>query len=88
MAFNMALRRMEDYAEYTPHGFRSSFKDWATETTAFANLVSEAALAHVVSDKTEAAYRRGDLFNKRRKLMDAWADYVTQPGAKVVRMRV
>ena len=59
----------------TNHGFRSTFKDWAAETTATPNVVSEAALAHVVSDKVEAAYRRGDLLEKRRELMEAWAAF-------------
>ncbi len=54
-------------------GFRSSFKDWASEATHTPNVVSEAALAHIVADKTEAAYRRGDLLAKRRKLMAEWA---------------
>jgi integrase len=68
------------------HGFRSSFKDWALETTAFPNEVSEAALWHVVEDETEAAYRRGDLFEKRRRLMAAWAEYCErgQPTAEVI----
>jgi integrase len=60
---------------YTVHGFRSSFRDWAAEQTSFPNIVAEAALAHVIGDKTEAAYRRGDLLEKRRDLMQAWADY-------------
>jgi integrase len=64
---------------YVPHGFRSTFRDWAAETTNFQNHVVEAALAHVVSDKVEAAYRRGDLFEKRRKLMEAWAAYCARP---------
>jgi integrase len=64
----------------TVHGFRSSFKDWAREQTSFPNELSEAALAHVIRDKTEAAYARGDLFDKRRKLMDSWAAYCA--GAK------
>jgi integrase len=59
----------------TVHGFRSAFRDWAAETTAFSSEVIEAALAHVIADKTVAAYARGDLFEKRRRLMDAWADY-------------
>ena len=63
----------------TVHGFRSSFKDWAREQTSFPNELSE-ALAHVIRDKTEAAYARGDLFDKRRKLMDTWAAYCA--GAK------
>lgn len=62
-----------------PHGFRSSFKDWAAETTNIPNMVSEAALAHAIGDKTEAAYRRGDLFAKRQHLMTDWAKYCTTP---------
>jgi len=61
--------------EAVPHGFRSSFRDWAAEQTDYANEVAEMALAHVVSNKVEAAYRRGDLFEKRRQLMQDWADY-------------
>ena len=72
----------------TVHGFRSTFKDWARERTGFAGEVSEAALAHIIGDKTEAAYARGDLFEKRRKLMDAWATYCTTPAAgKVLAFR-
>ena len=59
----------------TVHGFRSSFRDWAAETTAFPGEVVEMALAHAIRDKTEAAYRRGALLEKRRRLMEAWADY-------------
>jgi integrase len=59
----------------TVHGFRSTFKDWAHEWTNFPNEVSEAALAHVIGDKTEAAYRRGDAIEKRRRLMEAWAKF-------------
>ena len=58
-----------------PHGFRSSFKDWASECTSSANEISEMALAHAIDDKTEAAYRRGDLMAKRRLLMEEWAAY-------------
>jgi integrase len=74
MAMLALLRRM-GHADLTSHGFRSAFKDWASERTSFANEISEAALAHVIKDKSEAAYRRGDLFDKRRALMDAWAVY-------------
>jgi len=63
----------------TVHGFRSSFRDWAAERTHFPNEVCEAALAHVIQNKAEAAYRRGDLFEKRRKLMDAWATFCDTP---------
>jgi hypothetical protein len=58
--------------DFTVHGFRSSFRDWVEETTNYSGAVAEAASAHVVGDKVEAAYRRGDLFEKRRKLMAAW----------------
>jgi hypothetical protein len=69
------------------HGFRSSFRDWAGEETSIAREVAEAALAHVIGDKAEQAYRRGDALEKRRVLMTAWADYLTgtQP-ANVVRI--
>ncbi len=74
----------------TAHGFRSTFRDWAAERTSFPSEVVEMALAHAVSDKVEAAYRRGDLFDKRRKLMDAWASYCAKPEGvrgKVVPLR-
>jgi integrase len=74
MALLMVLRRM-NRGDLTAHGFRSTFRDWAAECTNFPAEVAEAALAHVVGDKVEAAYRRGDLFEKRRRLMDAWATY-------------
>jgi integrase len=77
MAFEMVLRRMK-IEDATPHGFRSSFRDWAAECTSFANEVCEAALAHVIENKAEAAYRRGDLFEKRRKLMEAWGVYCAE----------
>lgn len=73
-AMDAMLERM-GYAHVTVHGFRSTFKDWASEETDFANEVSESALAHVIDDKTEAAYRRGALLRKRRALMEAWAAY-------------
>jgi integrase len=78
MAMEMVLRRMK-IENATVHGFRSSFRDWAAECTNFPNEVCEAALAHVIENKAEAAYRRGDLFDKRRKLMDAWAAYCGTP---------
>ena len=72
----------------TVHGFRSAFRDWAAECTNFPSEVCEAALAHAVANKVEAAYRRGDLFEKRRKLMGAWAIYCVAPKAgKVVAFR-
>jgi len=63
----------------TVHGFRSSFRDWAAEQTHFPREVAEMALAHAIPSAVEAAYRRGDLFEKRRRLMDAWSDYCTSP---------
>ena len=74
----------------TVHGMRSAFKDWASETTSFANIVSEMALAHAISDKTEKAYRRGDLLLKRTKLMEAWERFCTTPrvAGTVTAMRV
>jgi integrase len=78
MSLEMVLRRMKIEGA-TVHGFRSSFRDWAAECTNFPNEVCEAALAHVIGNKAEAAYRRGDLFDKRRKLMDAWAAYCGTP---------
>ncbi len=71
MAMTELLRRMGQ-GSVTVHGFRSSFRDWAAERTSFPNEVVEMALAHVVGDKAEAAYRRGDLFEKRRRLMAEW----------------
>jgi integrase len=75
MAMLMLLRRM-GRGELTVHGFRSTFSDWAAEQTTTPTEVREMALAHAVSDKVEAAYRRGDLFAKRRRLMAAWARFI------------
>ena len=87
MALEMVLRRMK-IDGVTVHGFRSAFRDWAAECTNFTNEVCEAALAHVIENKAEAAYRRGDLFEKRRKLMEAWAVYCGAPKlGKVVALR-
>lgn len=73
MVFLMLLRRMK--IKITAHGFRSSFRDWASEQTNIPSAVCEAALAHAVKDKTEAAYNRTDLFDKRRELMNLWSNY-------------
>jgi integrase len=84
MAMEMVLRRMK-IEDATVHGFRSTFRDWAAECTHFPNEVGEAAIAHVIENKAEAAYRRGDLFEKRRQLMVAWANYCAVPKtAKIV----
>jgi integrase len=78
MAMTMTLRRMKR-GDLTVHGFRSTFRDWCGEATSTAREVAEAALAHAVADKTEAAYARGDLFAKRRELMDRWARFCALP---------
>ena len=74
MSLLMLLRRM-GYEDVTVHGFRSSFRDWAAERTSFPGEVAELALAHAVPNAVEAAYRRGDLLEKRRPLMEVWAEY-------------
>src|SRR5262249_7935397 len=63
----------------TAHGFQSSFRDWAAEQTNFPREVAEMALAHAIESKVEAAYRRGDLFEKRHRLMQAWSDFCAKP---------
>jgi integrase len=86
MALGMVLRRLG--AEVTVHGFRSSFRDWAGNETNFPREIAEAALAHVVGDKAEQAYRRGDALEKRREVMAAWARYCEpDKSAKVVSIR-
>ena len=86
MAMLSLLQRRMGHPEFTVHGFRSSLRDWGAERTDFANEVLEMALAYVVSDKVEAAYRRGDLFQKRRQLMEAWARFceTTRAQAEIV----
>ncbi|MBM2295113.1 site-specific integrase, partial [Sulfitobacter pseudonitzschiae] len=74
MAFTMTLRRME--VPYTAHGFRSSFRDWVAETTDYSNEMAEMALAHAVGNKVEAAYRRGDMLDRRRAMMEDWATFL------------
>jgi integrase len=89
MAMTAVLKRM-GRGDITVHGFRSTFKDWAAELTNYPNHVTEQALGHVIGDKVEKAYRRGDLFDKRRKLMVAWGTYCAKPagnGATIVPMR-
>jgi len=78
MSLLMTLRRM-GREDLTTHGFRSTFRDWAAEQTAYPNHVVEQALAHTIGDKVEKAYRRGDLFEKRRRLMADWARYCSAP---------
>lgn len=88
MAMAMLLRRMD--LTDTVHGFRSSFRDWASESTSFPHEVCEMALSHTIGNKSEAAYRRGDLFEKRRRLMEAWASFcntIEQSSATVTPIR-
>ena len=86
MVFLMLLRRMKR-ADVTAHGFRSTFRDWAAERTTFPRRVVEAALAHVIKDKTEAAYLRTQFFEQRRELMNAWAAFAASTSANVVPIR-
>ena len=81
MVFLMLLRRMK--FNITAHGFRSTFRDWASEQTSFPSAVCEAALAHAIKDRTEAAYNRTDLFEKRRELMVTWAGYCSGKGIEL-----
>lgn len=84
MTLTKVLRDLGE--DVTAHGFRSSFRDWVSEETDVPGDVAEAALAHMVSNKTEAAYRRGKLLEKRRKLMDAWGSYCEGSQATVMRI--
>jgi integrase len=77
MAMLQLLRGMRP--GFTVHGFRSTFRDWAAEQTNYQNHVVEMALAHTIGDKVEAAYRRGDLFEKRRRMMNEWARFCARP---------
>lgn len=77
MTLTAVLRRMG--VDAVPHGFRSTFKDWASERTSYPGEMSEMALAHAIGDKVEAAYRRGDLFEKRRRMMNDWAKFCATP---------
>jgi integrase len=87
MAMDMLLRRMN--SDVTVHGFRSTFRDWAADCTNFSNEVCEATLAHAIANKAEAAYRRGDLFEKRRKLMETWGQFcnTSRYAPRVVQLR-
>jgi integrase len=86
MTLSAVLRRM-GHGDLTVHGFRSTFRDWAAETTSYPNHVAEMALAHTVGNAVERAYQRSDLFAKRVALMDEWAAYLARPPATVVTLR-
>lgn len=87
MTMTAVMRRMK--VDAVPHGFRSSFRDWAAERTAYPHEMAEAALAHVISNKTERAYRRSDLFDKRRRMMEDWSKFcdTIMPAGEVVPIR-
>nr|WP_246715133.1 site-specific integrase [Aestuariivirga litoralis] len=85
MAMLMKMRRMQQ--PYTVHGFRSAFRDWASERTHFTREVCEMSLAHTIKSKAEAAYRRGDLLEKRRDLMEKWSRFVIGQIGDVVQLR-
>lgn len=85
MVFLMIVRRMG--LAITVHGFRSAFRDWASERTNFSREVCEMALAHTIKNKAEAAYRRGDLLDKRRDLMETWAKFMSAKSAEIVTLR-
>lgn len=75
MAMSMLLRRMS-YSHITVHGFRSTFRDWAGDATDYPREIVEQALAHIIENKAERAYRRGTAIERRRELMEAWSAYV------------
>jgi integrase len=80
MSISAVLKRMN--VDAVPHGFRSSFRDWASESTSYPHDVCEMALAHTITSSVEAAYRRGDLLEKRRHMMDSWAAYLRTPAVE------
>ena len=84
MAMLMLLDRMGRRGEITVHGFRSAFSDWASEVSPFSAELRETALAHTISNKAEAAYRRGDAIEKRRTMMEAWATWCEPKKDKVL----
>jgi integrase len=85
MSMEMVLRRMKRN-DITVHGFRSTLRDWASERTGFPHEVCEMALAHTIANKAEAAYRRGDLLERRRELMEAWAAFLAPAPERVERL--
>jgi integrase len=86
MAFLALLKRM-GRSDLTAHGFRSSFRDWAAERTSYPREVTEMALAHSIGDKVEAAYRRGDLFEKRFQMMEDWARHCYGPAERTLTVK-
>lgn len=73
--------------DWVPHGFRSSFREWAGEVSTFPHDVAKMTLAHTIENKVEPAYRRGDLFEKRRAMMEAWVNFLATRMAKLITLR-
>lgn len=87
-AMSTLFRKRMGFAAYSVHGFRSTFRDWAGEATTFPESVAEAALSHLVGSEVERAYKRGDVLEKRRKMMESWAGYCDRPrSSTVIEMR-
>ena len=84
MSMLMLLERMGKRGAVTAHGFRSTFSDWASEISPYSSELRESALAHTIGNKAEAAYRRGDALEKRRAMMEAWAQWCEPKAANVV----
>ncbi len=84
MAMLNLMNRQLKRPDLTVHGFRSTFRDWVAEQTNYQRELAEAALAHILGDKTEAAYQRGDMLEKRAELMQVWADYANLNQENVV----
>ena len=86
MALSQLMRGMRERGELTvnavPHGFRSTFRDWAAEQTSFPDEIRKVASGHTVGDSVQQAYQRTDLLEKRRKLMEMWATFIGMPSAK------
>ena len=86
MAFSQLMRGMRERGELAieavPHGFRSTFRDWAAEQTAYPDEIRKAASGHTVGDSVKEAYQRTDLLDKRRNLMSEWAKFLSQPDSK------
>lgn len=83
----VSMKRLPEFKQYTPHGLRSTFRDWAAEMTATPNETLELALAHTIKNKSEAAYRRGDQLEKRARLMQQWQAFLERPPAEVASLQ-
>jgi integrase len=86
MTLSQLMRRMKERGELkveaVPHGFRSTFRDWAAEQTSYSDEIRKAASGHTVGDSVHQAYQRTDLLDKRRRLMNEWAEFLNRPSTK------